>query len=105
MYSHFGLENANFNEYDTDIMLEYEDSDTYKDFKTFFYDILPEFQKFGKVVQLKVSLWRVVLPQISCGCILYKLLSWSTACFTWVIKWNFATPYSSIRKLNITIAS
>ncbi|XP_023954722.2 U2 small nuclear ribonucleoprotein auxiliary factor 35 kDa subunit-related protein 2 [Bicyclus anynana] len=54
MFGHFGLENANSNEYDTDIMLEYEDSDTYKDFKNFFYDILPEFQKFGKVVQLKV---------------------------------------------------
>ncbi|XP_045764596.1 U2 small nuclear ribonucleoprotein auxiliary factor 35 kDa subunit-related protein 2 [Maniola jurtina] len=54
MFGHFGLENANYNEYDTDIMLEYEDSDTYKDFKNFFYDILPEFQKFGKVVQLKV---------------------------------------------------
>lgn len=55
MFGHFGLENANFNEYDTDIMLEYEDSDTYKEFKDFFFDILPEFQKFGKVVELKVS--------------------------------------------------
>ncbi|XP_045458943.1 U2 small nuclear ribonucleoprotein auxiliary factor 35 kDa subunit-related protein 2 [Melitaea cinxia] len=54
MFGHFGLENANFNEYDTDIMLEYEDSDTYKEFKDFFFDILPEFQKFGKVVELKV---------------------------------------------------
>ncbi|XP_026487464.2 U2 small nuclear ribonucleoprotein auxiliary factor 35 kDa subunit-related protein 2 [Vanessa tameamea] len=54
MFGHFGLENANYNEYDTDIMLEYEDTDTYKDFKDFFLDILPEFQKFGKVVQLKV---------------------------------------------------
>lgn len=55
MFGHFGLENANFNEYDTDIMLEYDDSDTYKDFRDFFYDILPEFQKFGQVAQLKVS--------------------------------------------------
>ncbi|CAH0726613.1 unnamed protein product, partial [Brenthis ino] len=54
MFGHFGLENANFNEYDTDIMLEYDDSDTYKDFRDFFFDILPEFEKFGKVVQLKV---------------------------------------------------
>lgn len=55
MFGHFGLENANINEYDTDIMLEYDDSDTYKDFQNFFYDILPEFKKFGQVVQLKVS--------------------------------------------------
>ncbi|CAK1603305.1 unnamed protein product [Parnassius mnemosyne] len=53
-YIHFGLENSNFSEYDTDVMLEYEDSDTYKDFKDFFFDVLPEFEKFGKVVQFKV---------------------------------------------------
>ncbi|KAM3959032.1 uncharacterized protein ACR2FA_006872 [Aphomia sociella] len=53
-YVHFGLNNANYNEYDTDLMLEYEDSDTYKEFKDFFDDVLPEFQKFGKVVQFKV---------------------------------------------------
>lgn len=54
-YTHFGLENANFNEYDTDLMLEYEDDDTYKEFKEFFYDVLPEFEKFGRIVQFKVS--------------------------------------------------
>ncbi|XP_068621316.1 U2 small nuclear ribonucleoprotein auxiliary factor 35 kDa subunit-related protein 2 isoform X2 [Battus philenor] len=53
-FSHFGLENSDVNEYDTDVMLEYEDSDTYKDFKDFFNDVLPEFEKFGKVVQFKV---------------------------------------------------
>ncbi|XP_026757184.2 U2 small nuclear ribonucleoprotein auxiliary factor 35 kDa subunit-related protein 2 isoform X2 [Galleria mellonella] len=53
-YVHFGLNNANYNEYDTDVMLEYEDSDTYKEFKDFFYDVLPEFEKFGRIVQFKV---------------------------------------------------
>ncbi|XP_011568933.3 U2 small nuclear ribonucleoprotein auxiliary factor 35 kDa subunit-related protein 2 [Plutella xylostella] len=53
-FTHFGLENSNYNEYDTDLMLEYEENDTYKDFKDFFYDVLPEFEKFGKVVQFKV---------------------------------------------------
>ncbi|KPJ11763.1 U2 small nuclear ribonucleoprotein auxiliary factor 35 kDa subunit-related protein 1 [Papilio machaon] len=53
-YSHFGLENSNFNEYDTDLMLEYDDKDTYKHFEEFFNDVLPEFEKYGKVVQLKV---------------------------------------------------
>ncbi|XP_038209845.1 U2 small nuclear ribonucleoprotein auxiliary factor 35 kDa subunit-related protein 2 [Zerene cesonia] len=53
-YAHFGLENAIVNEYDSDVMLEYEDSDTYKHFKEFFYDVLPEFQKYGQVIQFKV---------------------------------------------------
>ncbi|GBP11866.1 hypothetical protein EVAR_74504_1 [Eumeta japonica] len=53
-YSHFGLDNSNSNEYDTDILLEYDDSETYKEFKEFFYDVLPEFKKFGQVIQFKV---------------------------------------------------
>ncbi|XP_026738263.1 U2 small nuclear ribonucleoprotein auxiliary factor 35 kDa subunit-related protein 2 [Trichoplusia ni] len=53
-YTHFGLNSANLDEYDTDIMLEYEESETYKEFKEFFYDVLSEFEKFGKVVQFKV---------------------------------------------------
>ncbi|KAH9645172.1 hypothetical protein HF086_005717 [Spodoptera exigua] len=53
-YIHFGLNNADINEYDTDIMLEYEDSETYKEFKEFFYDVLSEFEKFGRIVQFKV---------------------------------------------------
>lgn len=54
-YVHFGLSNANLNEYDTDIMLEYEDNDTYKEFKEFFYDVLSEFEKFGRIIQFKVG--------------------------------------------------
>ncbi|CAB3249868.1 unnamed protein product [Arctia plantaginis] len=53
-FTHFGLSNANLNEYDTDIMLEYEDSDTYKEFKEFFFDVISEFEKFGKITQFKV---------------------------------------------------
>ncbi|PZC78852.1 hypothetical protein B5X24_HaOG217179 [Helicoverpa armigera] len=37
-----------------DIMLEYEDNDTYKEFKEFFYDVLSEFEKFGRIIQFKV---------------------------------------------------
>lgn len=54
-YNHFGLSNANVNEYDTDIMLEFEDSDTYKEYKDFFFDVLTEFEKFGRITQFKVS--------------------------------------------------
>ncbi|XP_030021426.1 putative U2 small nuclear ribonucleoprotein auxiliary factor 35 kDa subunit-related protein 1 isoform X1 [Manduca sexta] len=54
-YAHFGLDNTFYNnEYDTDIMLEYDDSETYRQFKEFFFDVLPEFEKFGKVVMFKV---------------------------------------------------
>ncbi|CAH2988621.1 unnamed protein product [Chilo suppressalis] len=55
-YVHFGLSNANFSEYDTDVMLEYEDSDTQKEFVEFFNDVVPEFEKFGRIIQFKVSL-------------------------------------------------
>ncbi|CAG4968188.1 unnamed protein product [Colias eurytheme] len=53
-YVHFGLENAIVNEKDSDIMLEYEDSETNKHYEEFFYDVLPEFQKYGEVIQFKV---------------------------------------------------
>lgn len=36
-------------------MLEFEDSDTYKEYKDFFFDVLPEFEKFGRITQFKVS--------------------------------------------------
>lgn len=60
-YTHFGLDNASFSEYDTDVMLEYEDNDTYIDFKDFFFDVLPEFEKFGRIVQFKVSVIKWVV--------------------------------------------
>lgn len=50
------MDNATPSEYDTDIMLEYEEIETYKQFKEFFYDVLEEFKKFGKVVMFKVRL-------------------------------------------------
>lgn len=41
-------------EYDTDLMLEYEDSETYQHFKEFYDDVLPEFEEYGDVIQFKV---------------------------------------------------
>lgn len=55
-YVHFGLNNTTQNEYDTDIMLEYEDNETYNEFKNFFNDVLSELEKFGKIVQFRVSI-------------------------------------------------
>lgn len=72
-YSHFGLDNSYSNEYDTDVMLEFEDSDRYKEYKEFFYDVLPEFEKFGHIVQFKVRHWAYgkqsicILSKFKCG--------------------------------------
>lgn len=55
-YAHFGLDNMfENNEYDADIMLEYDENETYKEFEEFFCDVLTEFEKFGKIVQFKVG--------------------------------------------------
>ncbi|KAK3594908.1 hypothetical protein CHS0354_020565 [Potamilus streckersoni] len=55
MYNHFELQQGLMEEYDLDIVLEYEDSEIYNNFKEFYEDVLPEFKKLGRVVQFKVS--------------------------------------------------
>jgi hypothetical protein len=37
-----------------DIGLEFEDSERYENFKDFYYDVLPEFERFGRVITFKV---------------------------------------------------
>ena len=54
MYSHFQLDQGLFDEYDSDLVLEYEDTETYQHFKDFYRDVLPEFKRAGRVVQFKV---------------------------------------------------
>lgn len=54
MYSHFSIGQTGRADFDTDDILEYEDSERYQDFKDFYFDVLPEFKKYGKVVQFKV---------------------------------------------------
>ncbi|XP_013416377.1 U2 small nuclear ribonucleoprotein auxiliary factor 35 kDa subunit-related protein 1 [Lingula anatina] len=54
MYTHFGLQESMRDEYDTDISLEYEESETYQHFKEFYEDVLPELKAVGRVVQFKV---------------------------------------------------
>ncbi|XP_008553756.1 U2 small nuclear ribonucleoprotein auxiliary factor 35 kDa subunit-related protein 1 [Microplitis demolitor] len=51
-YSHFSLE-KNSNEYDTDIGLEYESSETRKHYREFYNDIVPELESFGRIKTLK----------------------------------------------------
>lgn len=53
-YSHFTLDQSKSSEYDTDISLEYEDSEMYLHFKEFYTDAIPEFKKFGEVTMVKV---------------------------------------------------
>lgn len=54
MFRHFQLDQGLCEEYDTDIVLEYEDSEVYQKFKEFYEDVLPEFKAIGHVVQFKV---------------------------------------------------
>ncbi|ESO86446.1 hypothetical protein LOTGIDRAFT_235470 [Lottia gigantea] len=54
MFSHFRLDQTLIDEYDTDLSLEYEDTDLYNSFLEFYQDVLPEFQSIGKVIQFKV---------------------------------------------------
>lgn len=54
MYSHYSIGQTGRADFDTDDILEYEDSERYQDFKNFYLDVLPEFKKYGKVVQFKV---------------------------------------------------
>ncbi|KAG0727001.1 U2 small nuclear ribonucleoprotein auxiliary factor subunit-related protein 1 [Chionoecetes opilio] len=54
MYTHFGMEHLAMDEKDSDIALEYSESEIDQLFRDFFDDVLPEFQRCGQVVQFKV---------------------------------------------------
>ncbi|XP_045128017.1 U2 small nuclear ribonucleoprotein auxiliary factor 35 kDa subunit-related protein 1-like isoform X6 [Portunus trituberculatus] len=54
MYTYFGMEHLAVEEKDSDIGLEYSESEIYQHFRDFFEDVLPEFQRCGKVLQFKV---------------------------------------------------
>ncbi|OXA51586.1 Zinc finger CCCH domain-containing protein 5 [Folsomia candida] len=53
-FSHFLLQESLRDEYDMDLGLEYEKSELQIEFLEFYQDVLPEFQKHGKVIQFKV---------------------------------------------------
>lgn len=42
--------------YFQDIGLEFEESERYENFKDFYYDVLPEFERFGHVIMFIVCL-------------------------------------------------
>lgn len=52
-YSHFSLE-KNSTEYDTDIALEFENSETRQHFCEFYNDVVPEFESLGRIKTLKL---------------------------------------------------
>ncbi|CAF0759050.1 unnamed protein product [Rotaria sordida] len=54
MYSNFEMQYGLDDEYDCDIGLEFEESERYENFKDFYYDVLPEFERFGRVIMFKV---------------------------------------------------
>ncbi|XP_012279294.1 U2 small nuclear ribonucleoprotein auxiliary factor 35 kDa subunit-related protein 1 isoform X2 [Orussus abietinus] len=51
-YSHFSLE-KNSAEYDTDVGLEFESSETRRHFREFYKDVVPELESFGRIRTLK----------------------------------------------------
>lgn len=51
-YTHFSLE-KNCAEYDTDIALEFESSETRQHFREFYKDVVPELESFGRIKTLK----------------------------------------------------
>ncbi|KOX78446.1 U2 small nuclear ribonucleoprotein auxiliary factor 35 kDa subunit-related protein 1 [Melipona quadrifasciata] len=51
-YTHFSLE-KNSAEYDTDIGLEFESSETRQHFREFYNDVVPELESFGRIKTLK----------------------------------------------------
>lgn len=52
-YSHYSLEKTE-NEHGSDASLEFENRETYGHFREFFFDVLPELEKYGKLRQFKV---------------------------------------------------
>ncbi|GAB6019781.1 U2 small nuclear ribonucleoprotein auxiliary factor 35 kDa subunit- protein 2 [Chamberlinius hualienensis] len=54
MFSHFSIDKAWRDEFDSDMNLEYEENECYQHFKEFYEDTLPEFKACGKIVQFKV---------------------------------------------------
>ncbi|XP_017784324.1 PREDICTED: U2 small nuclear ribonucleoprotein auxiliary factor 35 kDa subunit-related protein 2 [Nicrophorus vespilloides] len=53
-YSHYSLDLTSENEHGSDSILEFETQETYDHFKEFFYDILSELEKLGRLKQIKV---------------------------------------------------
>ncbi|XP_053970803.1 U2 small nuclear ribonucleoprotein auxiliary factor 35 kDa subunit-related protein 1 [Hylaeus volcanicus] len=51
-YTHFSLE-KNSAEYDTDVALEFESSETRQHFREFYNDVVPELESFGRIKTLK----------------------------------------------------
>ncbi|XP_046401876.1 U2 small nuclear ribonucleoprotein auxiliary factor 35 kDa subunit-related protein 1 [Ischnura elegans] len=53
-YSHFGMDQSMLDEYDTDLLLEYEDSETYQHFREFYNDVVPELFRYGRLVAVVI---------------------------------------------------
>ncbi|XP_071454247.1 U2 small nuclear ribonucleoprotein auxiliary factor 35 kDa subunit-related protein 2-like [Hetaerina americana] len=53
-YSHFGMDQSMLDEYDSDLLLEYEDSETYQHFREFYSDVVPELLQYGQPVAVVI---------------------------------------------------
>lgn len=53
-FSHIRLDQSKPTEYGNDLLLEFDDDELYRAFFEFFNDVLPEFEKFGTIMQFRV---------------------------------------------------
>lgn len=53
-FTHIRLEQSKSNEYGSDLCLEYEESELYKEFNNFFFDVISEFEQYGNIDQFCV---------------------------------------------------
>lgn len=53
-FTNFSLEQSKATEYGSDLTLEYNENDLYDDFKDFFDDVIPELQRFGRILHFVV---------------------------------------------------
>ena len=52
--ANFFLDRSSLKDCRLDIGLEFEESERYENFKDFYSDVLPEFERFGRIVTFKV---------------------------------------------------
>lgn len=48
-FTHIRLDQSKLTEYGNDFHFEYDEQEVHRDYAEFFYDVVPEFEKFGKI--------------------------------------------------------
>lgn len=53
-FNHIRLDQSKITEYGSDLLLEFNEDEIYREFQEFFEDAMPEFQKFGQLEQFVI---------------------------------------------------